>query len=260
MNSKISTFPLLETNKGNTNNSNNRKGIQLFNKNKNKKNTILYPIFAKCTNYTTDEFWKNLFDNLSIGKCPKSIYISNCTIYSSNKRKGFSYIIPTSDVSGSDNPENIFTELRELLISNTSICSSTDVSIKKKEIREKQEDDITNTTTWSEIRKKNLREILIIKFVVRMKKKYKFDWKKSRDLYIMIQIGFIYKTQTSKDVNFKNKRVDSIDGIVYNEEKNIFVNEYTNNEIPKEKDELDDDDNYLYYYWDRYVSAVSKRI
>jgi hypothetical protein len=252
-----STFPLLETKKGNTNNSNNRKEIQVFNKNK--KNIILYPVFVKCTQYTTDEFWKNLFDNLSVGKCPKSIYISNGTIYSSNKRKGFSYIIPTSNVSGLNDPQNIFIELRELLIRNTSICSSIDVSIKKKEIREKQEDDITDTTTWSEIRKKNLREIFIIKFIVRMKKKYKFDWNKSRDLYIMIQIGFIYKTQTSKDVNFTNKRIDSIDGITYDEEKNMFVNEYIKNELPKEKDELDGNDNYLYYYWDRYVSTATKK-
>lgn len=231
-----------------------KKEVHVF---KNGKNTVIYPIFAECTKYTSDDFWKNLFDELSIGKCPKSIYISNGTIYSSNKRRGFSYIIPVHNSKGSN---EVFTEIRELLINNTSICSAVDVMAKKEEIREKHDDEINNKTTWSEIRKKNLREILIIKFVVRMKNKYKLSWHVSRHLYSLIQIGFIYKTQSSKDVNFKNRRIESIDGIVFDEDQKLFVNEFLDNEVPKEKEEIEDTNNYLYYYWDRYVSAMSKHI
>ena len=238
-------------------NKKDKKSIQIF---KNGKNTILYPIFSECKRYTTDDFWKNLFDDLSIGKCPKSIYISNDIIYSSNKKKGFSYIIPTDNTK---TPKEVFTELRELLINNTSICSSLDVSKKKEEIRKKQEeeilDDISDETTWSEIRKKNTREIFIIKFVIRMKKKYKLDWCSARHLYSLIQLGFIYKTQTSKDVNFENKRIENIDGIVYDEEQKIFVNEFEKEELLVD-DEKEDTDKYLYYYWDRYVSSVSRHV
>ena len=223
---------------------------------KNGKNTIVYPIFSECTRYTSDDFWKNVFENLSMGKCPKSIYISNNTIYSSNKRKGFSFLIPNDN---SKTPKEVFNELRDLLIENTSICSVTDVSMKREEIRKKQDDEITDKTTWSDIKRKNTREIFLVKFVVRMKKKYKLDWYATRHLYSMIQVAFICKTQTSKDVNFKNKRIESIDGIVYDEDKHVFINKFADNDIPQEKEDIDTD-NYLYYYWDRYVSSTSKRV
>lgn len=231
-----------------------KKDVQIF---KNGKNNILYPIFADCIRFTTDEFWKNLFEELSYGKCPKSIYISNSTIYSSNKRKGFSYIIP---MDGIKTPKEVFVEIRELLMNNTAICSSIDVSIKKEELREKQDDEITNETTWSEIRKKNLREIFIVKYAVRMKKKHKLSWIAARHLYSLIQIGFIYKHQTSKDVNFRNRRIENIDGIEYDSELERFVNNFSENEPPKEKEEFEDNENYLYYYWDRFVSSMSKII
>lgn len=230
-----------------------KKDIQIF---KNSKSSVQYPIFNDCIRYTSDEFWKNLFEDLSIGKCPKCIYISNDTIYSSNKRKGFSYIIPQQ---GSRSAKEVFTELRELLISNTSICSSIDVSIKNKEIRKQKEDEITNKTTWSEIRKKNMREIFIIKFVVRMKKKYKLDWDQARNLYNIVQLGFLYKTQQSKDVVFKNKQIESINGIEYDSSTSKFVNKFIDNELPREREELEDNDKYLYYYWNKYVVSMSKR-
>lgn len=223
------------------------------------KNNVVYPIFLDCIKYISDEFWKGIFEDLSIGKCPKSIYISGGTIYSSNKKKSFSYIIPTERENKS--PKEMFTELRELLISNTTICSSTDVSMKKEELKERKvdEDEVTDSTTWSKIRKKNTRELFIIRFVIRMKKKFNLSWTTARHLYSLIQIGFIYKTQTSKDVNFKNKRIESIEGIVFDENKKCFVNEFIEN-IEEDTDGTEDNDNYLYYYWDRYVTSMMKQI
>lgn len=229
-----------------------KKDVHIF---KSGKNNILYPIFSQCIRFTTDEFWKNLFEELSYGKCPKSIYISNNTIYSSNKRKGFSYIIPMDE---NKTPKEVVVEIRSLLMTNTSICSSTDVSLKKEELKIKQQDEITNETTWSEIRKKSLREIFIVKFTVRMKKRYKLSWLSARHLYSLIQIGFIYKSQTSKDVNFHNMKIENIEGIEYNSQLGRFVNKFYENEDIKEKEEIEDTDNYLYYFWDRYISAMSK--
>ena len=41
------------------------------------KNDMIYPIFIDCMRYTDDIFWKNTFEELSYGKCPYGIYISN---------------------------------------------------------------------------------------------------------------------------------------------------------------------------------------
>ena len=161
---------------------------------KNGKNNVLYPIFSDCVKHTTDEFWKSFFKDLSIGKCPKSIYISNNTIYSSNKKKGFFYIIPTDNINNTKTSKEVFTELRELITANTSIRSSIDISKKKAELRRKKSNAITNDTTWSDIRKKNVRELLLINYAIRMKKKYKLDWDSARYLYSLIQLSHLSST------------------------------------------------------------------
>lgn len=225
--------------------------VQIF---KNGKNLVLYPIFLECSKYTSDEFWKNMFEHMSYGKCPSCIYISNNTIYSSNKKKSFSFIIPSDKPVG-----EVFTELKDLLMKNTSLCSVADTKAKREKIRTKvNKDEITDETSWTEIRKKNLKEIFIIKFVIRMKSKHKLTWDVARELYSIIQIGFLTKTQTSKDVNFSSKRIQSIDGIEYDGEGR-FINEFADNDVPKEKDDSDDN-NYLYYYWDKYVSQIFKPV
>jgi len=221
---------------------------------KNGKNLVLYSVFLECCSYTNDEFWKDIFEQLSYGKCPSCIYISGNTIYASNKKKPFSYVIPIKGDS-----QDVFIELKELLMTHTALCSIADNKAKQKTVNPKDKDDITNKTSWTEIRKKNIREIFLIKFVLRMRSKHQLSWDAARELYSLIQIGLLTKIQISKDVHFSMKRIQSIDGIEY-DGNGRFVNRYSNNEIPKEIDEIEDYDNYLYYYWDKYVSSISKTV
>jgi hypothetical protein len=218
------------------------------------KNVVCYPIFLQCCEHTKDEFWKNIFESMSYGNCPSCIYISKDTIYSSNKKKPFSFIIPKDKQS-----IEVFKEVKELLMKNTSLCSVADTREKREKLMKKvNKDDITDTTSWTEIRKKNTKEILIIKFVIRMKSKYGLTWDTTRHLYRLIQVGFLCKTQTSRDVHLEKKRIESIDGIKYDSNKKRFYNEYINNEIQPEKEDDDSDTKYLYYYWNKYVIQVSK--
>ena len=98
-----------------------------------------------------------------------------------------------------------------------------------------------------------------MKFVLRMRSKHKLSWEATKDLFRIIKIGLYSKTQTSKDINFSMKRIQSIDGIVYDGSKE-FINEYENNDPPREREEQDDSNNYLFYYWDKYISSMSKGI
>ena len=219
-----------------------------------KGSNVQFPVFKECVNYTTDEFWKNIFEDLSVGKCPKSMYISNGTIYLSNKKKNFSYTIHNHK-----DPKEVAQEIRELLVNNTTILSLTDIKNKKETIKNnKIDDDITDETQWSDIRKKNLREIFIVKFVSRMSKKYKLTPESTRHLYSLIQLAFLYKTQTSKDIKFFNKRIEKIEGIVYDPKKGHFVNNHYHNSTDDQDEDTNDNENYLYYYWDRYVSSKCK--
>ena len=83
-----------------------------------------------------------------------------------------------------------------------------------------------------------------------MKEIYNLTMDATKDLFSSIQIGFIYKTQTSSDVVFKNKRIDSIRGIVYCEKNKKFINEFINN--IDDQDEKEDNNTYMY---DMYLSV-----
>lgn len=221
---------------------------------KNGKSMIIYPIFLECCKYTNDDFWGNIFEQLSYGKCPSCFYISGDTIYSSNKKKSFSFII-----NNGKHPRDIFEELRELVMTNTSLCSVMDTKEKRDKISAKvNKDEITDNTCWTEIRKKNLKEIFIIKYVIRMKTKYKLSWELARELYSIIQIGLITKTQGSKDIKFNNRRIQSINGIEYDKICGKFYNEYDDKTIYDEENDDEEGDKYLYYYWDKYVSSMSR--
>jgi len=223
------------------------------------KREVLYPVFEQCVQHTTDDFWKNIFENFSMGKCPKGLYISKDTIYSSNKKKGVFYNIPQYESIAQS--KNVFSEVRNILMNELSICSNIDIDNKKREISETNKPgEINDDTVWSEIRKKNTREIYIIKFVLRMKRKYNLDWHNTQDLYSLVHTSFIYKSQSSKDVNFKNKRIESINGIEYDESLKKFVNKYIVagcevDEVLKESCKK-----YLSDYWDRYVYTTNRQI
>ena len=232
---------------------NEMKKEKLFAPVKSNKNILLYPCILKCCDYIKDDFWKTIFENMSYGKCPGCIYISNNTVYSSNKKKSFSFIIDEKK-----HPKDLFLELRDIIMKNTALCSSADTKLKKDKISEDEEKDkITSSTTWTEIRRKNTKEIIIIRFVLRMKSKYKLTWDATKDLYSLINIGLLSKTQTSKDIIFKDKRIQTIEGIEYNGNGN-FINKFSTNIIDDEKEDKEENDKYLYYYWYKYVSSVSK--
>lgn len=216
------------------------------------KPRLPYPIFSKCKEYTRDEFWITIFEELSQGKTPKVIYISGDVIYSSNKRKNFSYPIPQENEKS---PEEVFRELKELLINNTSLYSSIDLEQKKKKlIPHYLSNEINDDTTWNEIKKKNLREVFIIKYVIRMKIKHNLTWNSARLLYSTIQLSLECKTHTSKDIIFHKKEIEKIIDIEYDKGKKCFVN----NREYEESNEEETNKKYLYLFWDKYVSNFVK--
>src|SRR5271170_4614528 len=91
-----------------------------------KPKNILYPLLEECALKSTDEFWKNLYEELSVGKCTKGVYIQNNIVSTYNKKTGFCYSIvnKTSD--------EIMRELHILIMKHTNLCSKKDLDKKNK--------------------------------------------------------------------------------------------------------------------------------
>ena len=76
--------------------------------------------------------------------------------------------------------------------------------------------------SWSSIRKKNVKELLVELFVTRMKNKYSLTLKKSRYLLSVIFMAMVFKVITSDDIDYSDGMINSIEGIKFTK-NNIII-------------------------------------
>ena len=217
------------------------------------KKEIIYPIFLECCEFSEDTFWKNVFEDLSYGKCPYGTYITKDFFCCNYKNKEFSYKIEKKE------PEILYNDIYELLSKKLGLLSHKD-KIKKKIDFSILEDEIKeNRKNWSNIRKKNIKDLLIENYVIEMKKKYSLSIKQSRELLSSIFIGMVFKVITVKDIDYSDGIIKNIDGISFKKKQIIF-----------ERDIYDFDINITPYIivdkksmsdnWEKYLDALRKLI
>lgn len=213
---------------------------------------VIHPVFQECIKLTDDEFWKSLYEDLSYGRYPKGIYIVGTNICNTNKRKFFSYNFSEKD------PKEIVKEFRTLILENTNIYSSKDKKKKKKDIEKIKSgiQKVGDIEKFSSIKKKSVKEMLIINFVVEMKNKYSLSWNEARELKILINIGFIDKTLNSAGVVLENGRIKEIEGIEYVKSLGGFVN---NGESKLKEEILVLGDNYMHKIWNGMMKKPAKK-
>jgi hypothetical protein len=215
------------------------------------KKEILYPIFLECLQYTADSFWENVFEDLAYGKTPYGTYINKNFLCCNYKNKEFSYKIEKKDA------ELLYNDVYNLLVKKLGLMSIRDKLNKKIDFNNIEEDLILARKNWNNIRKKNIKDMLIENFVINMKNKYSLNVKQSRKLISSIFIGMIFKVISAKDINYENGEIISIDGFSFKD-----------NEISIERDIYDMDNEYrkcilidktlMSDNWEKYLSNLQK--
>jgi hypothetical protein len=176
-----------------------------------RKDDIIYPIFIECLKYTDDIFWKNIFEELSYGKCPYGIYISNNYICCNYKDKKFSYKIDESKYS-----VDIYNELVAILKYKFGLLSKYDKLQKNKLFLQKQDELIdTLNNNWSNIKKKNIKLILLEKFIINKSNSYNLNMSQSKELYNKILLGLLLKTITKNQIIYEHKKIKEITCITF---------------------------------------------
>lgn len=212
---------------------------------------IIYSIFLEISKHTPDPFWKCIFENISFGKMNKYFYIYGNTIYSTNKNRMFIYTI---------NPKQDFKitshELCQLFMENTNIFSSKNNNEKTCALEQKRAQKNIEQC-WGNIKKKNIKETLIIDYINDMRIQYRLNWEQTKQLYNMIQLSFMLKCHNSSDIKLENGKIKHIDGIEY--EDGNFVNHYVNKQCLFSQTE-DFNGDYVGLYWDKYAKLISKLI
>lgn len=212
----------------------------------------MYPVFLETCKFTEDGFWKQVFEELAYGKTPYGSYINKGFLCCNYKGKEFSYKIDSSD------PEKLFQDVHDLLSRKLGVESSADKSRKIKDFVKIQEEimEIRNAK-WSGIKKKSTKDFIIENFIVEMKKKWNLSDSDSRKLNSIINIGLLFKTITSKDIDYSDGKINSINNITF-EENSVdynFQNELTEfaefNIIFQEKESFLE-------LWEKYVEDLKK--
>ena len=177
---------------------------------------IIYPVFLECCEFAIDSFWENVFEDLAYGKTPYGTYINKNFFCCSYKNKEFSYKIERKE------PYELYIDIYNLLTKKLGIFSH------KEKIKKRV--DFNNTETrikefrqeWGNIRKKNIKDLLVERYVIDMKNKYSLTIKQAKYLLSIIFIAIVFKVITPKDIEYSDNKIQNIDGIEFTQ-KNILI-------------------------------------
>ena len=180
------------------------------------KRDIIYPVFLECVNYTNNIFWQNIFEDLAYGKSPYGTYFYKNFIICSYKDKEFNYKIET------DEPSVIYKDLYQLFTQKLGLLSNKE-KIKNKLDFFKYENDLKKSSeTWKTIRKKNIKDVLIERYVIDNKKKYNLTIKQGKYLLSLILTCIIFKIILPTDILYDNREITNIKGINFTD-KHIII-------------------------------------
>jgi len=215
------------------------------------KKEIIYPIFLECFEYTTDSFWENIFEDLSYGKCPYGTYINKNFLCCNYKDKEFSYKIEKK------NPQQLYNDIYNLFAKKLGLLSSRDKLKKKLDFNNIEEELKFNKNKWTDIRKKNIKDLLIENYVIDMKNKYSLSNKQSKNLLSSIFIGMIFKVINIKDICYNDGKINNINGIQFEKNKIIYEKNIYDFDINFQKCILIDKP-IMSENWNKYICNLKK--
>ena len=215
------------------------------------KKDIIYPIFLECSQFITDKFWDNIFEDLAYGKAHYGTYISKGSLTCKYKDKEFIYKIEKKD------PEILYNEVYVLLTKKLGLLSHQDKINKKIDFQNIEDEIKEGRKNWNSIRKKNIKDLLIENYVITMKNKYLLTIKQAKYLLSIIFIGMIFKIISVKDIEYRDGIITKIEGINFKKkeiilEKDIYDVKYNVSNI------LIDDKNLMSFNWEKYLEALKK--
>ena len=183
------------------------------------KRDIIYPIFLECCKYT-DNYWCQIFEDLSYGKCPYGSYISKNFMCCNFRGKEFSYSIDIDK-----DPQIIYQELYNLLHNKLGFSSNQQRLDQLKNIEDIEND--WKNKKWNNIKKKNIRDIVIDNYIILHRQKYNLDHINTFRLKNIILTGLLFKTISSKDIDYSEGIIHKIEGIDFSENQLIIDSNIT---------------------------------
>jgi hypothetical protein len=215
------------------------------------KKEIIYPIFLECCRFSIDTFWENIFEDLAYGKTPYGTYINKNFLCCSYKNKEFSYKIERKDT------QELYTDIYNLLTNKLGILSKKE-KVKQRVDFHKTESRIKEfSQEWVNIRKKNIKDLLVERYVIDVKNKHKLSIKQAKYLLSVLFIAIIFKVITSKDIEYSNGKIQHIDGIEFSKNKIIIKRNIYDIDVSFSP-EIFIDKKVMSENWEKYLNTLKK--
>jgi hypothetical protein len=161
---------------------------------------LLFPVWNQCAELEHEEFWRQLFNNFSVGKSPRSLSISG-------KGEIYKFTKPPTKpkllISISTQPEKIITDSKKILSKIIGKQTETLLPI-----------SVPVYKSWNSIRKRNIREILILEYLSGM-----LQHKSIKELRILYKMYLSYLDLGIACVDFQQGKIKNIEQASFQKEK-----------------------------------------
>lgn len=185
------------------------------------KKEILYPFFLECCQFAEDTFWESVFEDLAYGITPYGTYINKSFLCCNYKGKEFSYKVERK------NPKTLYTDIYGLLSNKVGILSQKEKQKKRLDFHRVEKCIKNSRQKWSDIRKKNIKDLLIERYVIEQRRVYGLSIKQAKYLLAVVTIAIVFKIITAKDITYDDDKIKHIDGVEISKgkivlERNIY--------------------------------------
>ena len=222
---------------------------------------VINPIFEKCANLTEDEFWNSIFMDCSRGKFPRGFFFKNNLLTHKRGSK-----MTTLEISKS--ATETYTDVINFFQVKAGIMSQED----RKRLQQREDERILEQMekekdiSWGQIRKENLKEVLLNEFICDLCERMDLNEEEKRELITTIKKGIMLKCFNSNNIIMSEGKIVEIDGLIYNEETreyeidDMYIQKKAKKEtsLGIEKDEKNSDINFL-EIWRKYLEGLENK-
>jgi hypothetical protein len=216
---------------------------------------VVYPVFLNCCQHVVDNYWEDVFTELAYNNAPYGSYIHNM-IFNCKAKNGamISVIIDENNIQKTH--DDIYTIIRD----NLNISSPLERIQTQHEFNRTEEELKNNRNKWSDIKKKNIKDVLIDMFVIEMKTTYNLLLCQARILRSIIHTGILFKAIDGDDITMEYGKITSINGITFgnkiiNNELDMYNTETTNQANNSDNQTRES----MSKLWDKYVSDLEQK-
>mgnify|MGYP001318333978 CR=1 FL=1 len=212
---------------------------------------LIYPIILQCCSYANDTYWENILEDIAYGRAPYHTYITNDNLVSSAKNGEFSINLTTGNTTPEDLCQKICNTLRE----KVGIMSRVERMQSKEKFNNHESRLHRSQDNWSMIKKKNLKDLLVENYMVRMKEEHDLSVADARKALSLIFLAMVFKVITQKDIHYYDGRIHDIEGISFRDKKIVMEREIYNTDKDHSV-QLIMEKNLMSSYWDKYKNSV----